>query len=87
MQTTLGQLEAAVNGRTDALAVVADARAQLEATMDDHELTVEKLMGQVRALYPKDREKWNAIFPPARASRRAGGDPKGDDEEPASPAA
>ena len=41
----------------------AKARAEEDAACDDHELAVERIMGQIRTIFPKDRHKWNVIFP------------------------
>ena len=45
-------------------------RAQEMALCEDHEYALERVMGQVRTLFPRQRDLWNAIFPPApRVSR------------------
>jgi hypothetical protein len=63
LEEALAALEDAVNGRTEAYAAVAQARAVESAACDDHELALERVMGQIRAIFPKDRRKWNVIFP------------------------
>ena len=42
----------------------------------DHELALEKVMGEVRATFPKDRRRWSVIFPPVRSRRGADDDPE-----------
>ena len=71
--------------RLDALQQAADEheaarKAQLDAfgtelaLRDDHRLDVQRLMGLVRAEFPGDRGKQDAIFPDIRVRRSSGGD-------------
>ncbi|MBU1413330.1 hypothetical protein KKC22_17605 [Myxococcota bacterium] len=70
VKTRLDQLKAAVAARDEAGQRLAVFRARELALCEDHEYAVERVMGQVRALFPRQRDLWNAIFPPApRASR------------------
>ncbi|MCU0692225.1 MAG: hypothetical protein MUF54_12570 [Polyangiaceae bacterium] len=68
LQAACGRLEAACAARSDALMAVATARAAEAAAKDDHEVAVEKLMGEVRAIFPKDRKRWDVIFPRSSAT-------------------
>ena len=45
------------------LAAAVKARDAEDAAREDHELSVDKLVGEVCALYPKDRKRWEIIFP------------------------
>ena len=80
------QLADAVNGRAKALGTHSARRAEERALMDDHELTIEKLMGHVRVAFPGDRARQDAIFPaaPTRSGADEGAETDGDDE-PSSP--
>ena len=37
-----------------------------------HELAVERIMGQLRTIFPRDRDRWDAVFPnsPTRSAGR-----------------
>jgi len=71
LEEALGTLETAVDRRTEAYGAVAEARAVEDAACDDHELALERVMGQIRAIFPKDKRTWNVIFPSSpRRSRR-----------------
>jgi len=63
LQDSLGALEDALEARAAAYADLARARAAEEAAKYDHELSVERLMGHVRAIFPRDRARWDVIFP------------------------
>lgn len=80
-EDALAKLVAAVDGRRAAYQAVANARIAEEVAMDDHELAVEKLMGEVRATFPKDRRRWDVIFPAVRSSR-GGSAPDADEPTP-----
>jgi len=66
----LTELKAALAARDEAVARLAVARAREEALCEDHELALERVMGQVRALFPRRRDLWDAIFPPAPRAPR-----------------
>ena len=77
------KLEAAVKARAAAYAEVGAARVLEEAAREAHSTIVDKLMGEVRALFPRDRKRWDVIFPPApRSSTTAADD---NDPEPTEP--
>ena len=63
-----GKLEAALKARAAVYAEVGAARVLEEAAREDHSTIVDKLMGEVRALFPRDRKRWEVIFPPAPRS-------------------
>jgi len=71
LKDALSKLESAVEGRKKAYVALEQARAAEEAAKDDHELSVVRIMGQIRAIFPKDKRKHDVIFPPtSRAARR-----------------
>jgi len=81
LKDALSRLETAVEGRNKAYDALQQARAREEAAKDDHELSIERIMGQVRALFPKDKRKHDVIFPPtSRAARREEVDEVDEDE-------
>jgi hypothetical protein len=63
LEAAYTELEAACKGRGDAYTALATARVAEEAASDDHELLVEKIMGEVRTIFPKDRKRWDVVFP------------------------
>ena len=73
-----GDLKLALDERDRLAAARAVAFTAEEVARDDHEAAIDKLMGEVRALYPRDRKRWDLIFPtlPSRRARRD------DDDEP-----
>ena len=76
----LTELKAALAARDEAVAGLAVARAREEALCEDHELALERVMGQVRTLFPRRRDLWDAIFPPApRAPHADADDPSPED--------
>ena len=84
LRTRLADLKAAVAAREAAGVKLAGYRAREEALCEDHELALERVMGQVRALFPRQRELWNAIFPPADRARET---PELDDDPAPAPEA
>lgn len=70
-------LKAALDERDRLEGARAVAFAAEESAREDHEAAISKLMGEVRALYPRDRKRWDLIFPTvsSRSSRS-------DDDEP-----
>jgi len=84
LKTRLADLKAAVAARDEAGVKLAGYRAREEALCEDHELALERVMGQVRTLYPRQRDLWNAIFPPADRPREA---PELDDDPAPTPEA
>lgn len=79
LQDALGGLEESLEARAAAYAELAKARAVEDAAKYDHELAVERLMGHVRAIFPRDRARWDVIFP-SGSTRSPGAD---DDDAPA----
>jgi hypothetical protein len=59
------QLASALKAREDLYQKLAMARAAEQAARDDHLMAIEKLMGQIRATFPKDVARWDVIFPSA----------------------
>ncbi|MEK6607719.1 MAG: hypothetical protein AABZ30_08675 [Myxococcota bacterium] len=72
------KLEDAVAARKTGRRALADARAREEAVMEEHETAIDKLLGQVRAIFPRDVARQNVVFPPAPARGRA--DDEADDD-------
>jgi hypothetical protein len=68
-----GGLEESLGARAAAYADVAKARAVEDAAKEDHELAVERVMGQLRTIFPRDRARWDVVFPSV-SSRSSGGD-------------
>jgi hypothetical protein len=65
LETAIGAYDAAFKAVLDAFKNEMDLRR-------DHELSVDKLMGEVRALFPRDRETQDAIFPEITGRATAG---------------
>lgn len=74
--------EAALEARGAVSARLSQARLAEQAARDDHLLAVDKLMGQVRAAFPKDKARWAVIFPPAPSRAKARGEASGEDSNP-----
>jgi hypothetical protein len=71
IEGALAKLMSAIGAREDAQGALATARSAEEAAKLDHELALEKLMGEIRKLYPKDRQRQDLLFPttPSASSR------------------
>lgn len=69
VEEAMGQLETAMKARQAAEAVYVSARAAEVAAQQDHELMIEKVMGLVRSTFPKERARWDLIFPSVRGAR------------------
>ncbi|MDI1446998.1 hypothetical protein [Polyangium sp. 6x1] len=76
----LGSLEAAVDAHLAALAAHDEAFQVELALRDAHHDAVDKVIGVVRAAFPRDRELQDVIFPVVEASRKAG-DAEADEPE------
>jgi hypothetical protein len=63
LQASATALETAIATYDAARKAVMDAFKNEIDLRDDHELSVDKLMGEVRALFPRDRTTQDAIFP------------------------
>jgi hypothetical protein len=66
----LGKLQDAQGGLQDSLAAraagyeaLAKVRAVEYAAKEDHELAVERVMGQLRTIFPRDKARWDVVFP------------------------
>jgi hypothetical protein len=66
-----GGLEESLGARAAAYADVAKARAVEDAAKEDHELAVERVMGQLRTIFPRDRARWDVVFPSVQARSSA----------------
>jgi hypothetical protein len=64
------KLKIALQERERRATARAVASAAEESAREDHALAVDKLMGEVRAIFPKDRKRWDLIFPDASRRRR-----------------
>jgi hypothetical protein len=65
LQQDLDALKAAVAKRKAAYADLAAVLVEERSLKDDLDLAIDRVAGQVRTLFPKDRERWAVIFPPA----------------------
>ncbi len=79
VKAALEELKAALAARDEAGRKLAVARAREEALCEDHEIALERVMGQVRTIFPRQRDLWDVIFPPAPRA------PRTDDDDPATP--
>jgi len=59
----LTKLTTAANDRDTATREVGLMRVNEEALREDHAVLVDKLAGEVRALFPKEPKRWEVIFP------------------------
>lgn len=75
IQAAITKLDDAVKGRDAGYTDVARALAARDAAAEDHELAVERVQGHVRAAFPKDRSRWDVIFPAARTTGGATEEP------------
>jgi hypothetical protein len=69
IEQSTAELGAALQERARLANAYAIALAAEEAAREDHDRAIDKLMGEVRALFPKDRERWNLIFPEVASSQ------------------
>ncbi|HUT76043.1 MAG TPA: hypothetical protein VM285_00040 [Polyangia bacterium] len=67
-----GGLEESLGARTAAYADVAKTRAVEDAAKEDHELAVERVMGQLRSIFPRDKARWDVVFPSVQARSSSG---------------
>lgn len=82
LKEQLAELVAAVAARDKGYLARAEALSREDAAAEDHELALERIMGQVRSIFPKDRDRWIVIFPRAKGASGGTDEP----EEPSEPA-
>jgi hypothetical protein len=71
IEQATANFQAALQERDRLATARAVAVAAEEAAREDHERAIDKLMGEVRAIFPKDRRRWDLIFPELSGGSRA----------------
>ena len=84
LEPALSALSQAVEAYKNARADYLDALHDEYALRDEHEMAVEKVMGQVRTAFPGDRRRQDSVFPRMHSG---GGDDREPDEDVAIPGA
>jgi hypothetical protein len=85
LESALSQLESAIDAHEAATVAHQDAFAEERALREAHHETVDRVIGMVRAAFPRDREMQDVIFPVVQRNRARIEEEEGPESPPMTP--